>query len=206
MTETHSGRQYWFVRVTRITRHAGGERTGITVEPDSYIRFDDNSASIRGDTILTRGYDCNPLAWRHALEDLYADGFVEVSEAKAAGLLPSDWEMPKEFKERHLYTTPEEHFRRAWEHNQLCRRIARDGLVCPRCGNREAIRFADRIPAMTAARERGYLFFDTSYFICSACARSFRPEDIPAVPGVDTRAVPGRSDPPAPDGKTTGPR
>jgi len=56
-------------------------------------------------------------------------------------------------------------------HNHRCDELARSlrttGLTCPGCGQHSKdIRFIDKSP-------------DTkSYFICKACGRSFRPEDL----------------------------
>jgi hypothetical protein len=56
-------------------------------------------------------------------------------------------------------------------HNRRCQELASSleiqGLTCPRCNyHSKDIRFVDRSPGTK------------SYFICSACGRSFRPEDL----------------------------
>lgn len=56
-------------------------------------------------------------------------------------------------------------------HNHRCEELARSlritGLTCPSCGQRSKdIRFIDKSPDAK------------SYFICKACGRSFRPEDL----------------------------
>jgi hypothetical protein len=52
-------------------------------------------------------------------------------------------------------------FEEAKLHNKACLRLARQGLVCPRCGHSRNIRFIEETPP------------GRSYFICQACGGSF---------------------------------
>jgi transcription elongation factor Elf1 len=59
-------------------------------------------------------------------------------------------------------------------HNRRCQELASslkiEGLTCPTCNyHSKDIRFVDRSPEAK------------SYFICGACGRSFRPEELPPV-------------------------
>jgi hypothetical protein len=67
------------------------------------------------------------------------------------------------------------------EHNSRCQdlvqTLCKAGLTCPFCGVRSSdIRFVDKSPT------------DKSYFICKACGRSFRPEDIKSSRGTGRRS------------------
>lgn len=61
------------------------------IEHTVFTRYSDGSACF-----ITGGYihgaDNGPDAWRSALSQLQAMGFVELREAKTAGLVPEEWQ------------------------------------------------------------------------------------------------------------------
>jgi hypothetical protein len=60
------------------------------IEQAEFTRFSDDSVSIIAEGDET-AIEFSPGAWELAWADLEARGFVELREAKAAGLVPLDW-------------------------------------------------------------------------------------------------------------------
>jgi DNA-directed RNA polymerase subunit RPC12/RpoP len=93
-------------------------------------------------------------------------GFLEMNEAKDAGLLPEDWQPDEELRRRFPHEDPEVRRRNRLRNEAACRHLARVGAVCPHCGNPDGNRHVQS------------LLLD-HYFICSRCGRSFRPDALP---------------------------
>lgn len=60
------------------------------IEQATFTRFDDDSVSVLAEGRET-DIEFEPGAWKLAWADLEACGFVELREARALGLVPSDW-------------------------------------------------------------------------------------------------------------------
>ena len=79
MRKPKVGQKYILVRVT-------GDR----VEQAEYTRFDDDSVYIEAEGYSTV-IEFAPGKWEPAWADLEARGFVELEQARMAGLLPPGW-------------------------------------------------------------------------------------------------------------------
>jgi hypothetical protein len=60
------------------------------IEHTTYTRYSDGSADFVTDGFV-HCYELRPDAWKKALVDLQAMGFVELHEAESSGLVPLGW-------------------------------------------------------------------------------------------------------------------
>ncbi len=85
-------------------------RVGDAVAWARFTRFHDGSASVYANPVYAQLKGCDTeqfrgglvtiadeseTAWVALWDELRADGLVELDEAKAAGVVPGDWEPPK---------------------------------------------------------------------------------------------------------------
>ncbi len=82
MRKPKTNKLYLFVRVTNDR-----------IEHVEFVRYDDGSASYVIEGKL-EGVEEDPDAWKLVVIWLAENGFVELLEAKAIGLIPKDW-MPE---------------------------------------------------------------------------------------------------------------
>lgn len=121
--------------------------------------------------------------WEHWLADLVGavEGLHSIEQAalreawpELRAALPTaesivskvDWatkQVQLEARETACLRAKEERLRRVRVHNQECRQLLQQGLVCPHCAA-SGIRFVDRSPE------------GKSFFICDHCSRSFGPQ------------------------------
>jgi ribosomal protein L37AE/L43A len=179
MLNPEVGRQYWFVHpnsphIRHTPESAAAAAAVATPVPaidlsdermeftyiQSFIRYEDGSA---GALDLIYAGAANPDAWVSALDHLYENGYYEIDEARAAGLLPPDWEVPSEFSILDERAPVMVRTQKDREHWRRCRRIAQAGPICPHCGGSDQIRV---LP---------------SYFICNTCALSFGHGNLQAI-------------------------
>lgn len=73
------GKTYYFVR-----------KNGEGFEHTEFIRNADGSVGFFADG-FHHVHEGHPDAWQGALDQLASAGFLEMEEAKSAGLLPSEW-------------------------------------------------------------------------------------------------------------------
>jgi hypothetical protein len=124
--------------------------------------------------------------WGTALQTLYSLGFHELEEARAAGLVPPDWDVDADTPAWFSPMDRTPYFESVMRNNRTCLRIAPTGPICPHCGNGENIRFIDRMPLVEnladkqerfaegqTTREYEFPYIARSHFICSVCGRSF---------------------------------
>jgi hypothetical protein len=111
-------RQYWFVHpnsphIRHTPESAAAAAAVATPVPaidlsDERMEFTYIQSFIRslddGAYVLETIYENSPGVWRRALTDLYETGYYEVEEARAAGLIPPDWEVPQEVRDSHVHT------------------------------------------------------------------------------------------------------
>jgi hypothetical protein len=111
-------RQYWFVHpnsphIVHTAESAAAAAAVATPIPVWFCCFDaiehDYIQSFvrsldDGAYVLETIYENSPGVWRRALTDLYETGYYEVEEARAAGLIPPDWEVPQEVRDSHVHT------------------------------------------------------------------------------------------------------
>ena len=97
--EPEIGRRYLLVRVVvanvaiaRFTRWADGSAGGLA----NYTREGEHFEFVSQGAIRF-GADESETAWKALWAELLADGLIELSAAKAAGLLPPDWRPPFPF-------------------------------------------------------------------------------------------------------------
>ncbi|MEZ0274450.1 MAG: hypothetical protein ACAH88_06055 [Roseimicrobium sp.] len=70
-------------------------KRGDAFEHTDFTRHEDGSSGFLADGHYTI-FECHSDAWKQALCELEKRGFVELSEARAAGLVPADWLPTKE--------------------------------------------------------------------------------------------------------------
>lgn len=85
MKKPKPGKRYFLVRIR-----------GEQIEAGWFERFDDGSATARTGGFVVWA-DCDPRAWKKLWDRLASEGFQEVSEAKRAGVIPTDWQLPSEY-------------------------------------------------------------------------------------------------------------
>lgn len=98
--EPEIGRRYVLVRVVgtdvavvRFTRWPDGSAGGLA----NYTREGEQFEFVSQGAAIRFGADESETAWKALWAELVADGLIELSAAKAAGLLPPDWQPPFPF-------------------------------------------------------------------------------------------------------------
>ena len=86
--------EYWLVKVQ-----------GDSVQPASFERFADGSAyaAFHLSGLIAEE---DPDAWREAWGELLQEGYVLVDDAKAKGLIPSEWSVPEDFGQGEAHPSP----------------------------------------------------------------------------------------------------
>ena len=80
MKEPIIGKTYIFVRMR-----------GGAFEHTEFTRYEDGSGGFLADGVCSV-FECHPNAWRQALAELAARGFIELAEARESSVVPADWQ------------------------------------------------------------------------------------------------------------------
>jgi hypothetical protein len=155
------------------------EKQVVSLSPESVLGLDGTTYEL----LIERGFNKvqftwwskPPAGWR-AIGELSkilretadAASMIEVQQSKSRKRLIRELTDEMDEARTRLKNESAELLRR---HNIRCNEIAQSlraaGVNCPNCSERSSdIRFVDKSPAAK------------SYFICRACGRSFRPEDL----------------------------
>ncbi len=73
-------------------------QTALGVAQVNYTRFADDDVYIVSEEYIRIIEFAPPMAWLEAWADLLAQGFVELSQSRKAGLIPFDWEPSDDFE------------------------------------------------------------------------------------------------------------